>query len=71
MKFGGQRLVLIADAFNLFNRQEPTDYDNWDETQFGVANPDFGLPSAGGSTFTSFQTPRQIRSRRAVRVVVG
>jgi hypothetical protein len=61
VKMGNQRLVLIADAFNLFDRQEPTDYDNWDETSFGVANPDFGQPTPGGSSFTAFQTPRQIR----------
>ena len=62
IKFGSsQRVILIADVFNVFDRQEPTDYDNWDETSFGVANPDFGQPSRGGSSFTSFQTPRQIR----------
>jgi hypothetical protein len=60
-KVGNQKLVLLADVFNLFNRQEPTDYDNWDETSFGVANPDFGQPTQGGSTFTAFQAPRQLR----------
>jgi hypothetical protein len=61
VKFGNQKVILIADVFNALDRQEPTDYDSWDETQLGVANPDFGQPSAGGSVFTAFQTPRQIR----------
>jgi hypothetical protein len=61
LKFGNQRVILIADVFNVLDRQEPTDYDNWDETSFTVANPDFGQPTPGGSTFTAFQTPRQIR----------
>ncbi len=61
VKFGNQRVVLLADVFNVFNRQEPTDYDNWDETSFGVPNPDFGQPTAGGSVFTAFQAPRQLR----------
>ena len=47
--------------FNLFNTQDPTDYDNWDETSYGVANPDFGQPTQGGSVFTAFQAPRQLR----------
>jgi hypothetical protein len=61
IKVGNQRLVLLADVFNLFNRQEPTDYDNWDETGFNVPNPDFGQPTTGGSVFTAFQAPRQLR----------
>jgi hypothetical protein len=61
LKFGNQKVILIADVFNVLDRQEPTDYDNWDETSLTVANPDFGQPSAGGSSFTAFQTPRQIR----------
>ena len=61
IKFGDQRVVLLADVFNVLDRQEPTDYDNWDEISFGVANPDFGLPTQGGSPYAAFQTPRQVR----------
>jgi hypothetical protein len=59
---GGRRLVLLADAFNLLNRQRPTFYDNWTEITFGVPNPNFGQPAdIGGGLQTSFHTPRQIR----------
>jgi hypothetical protein len=61
VKFGNQRVVLLADVFNLLDRQEPTDYDNWDETSFGVVNPDLGQPTTGGSVFNAFQAPRQLR----------
>jgi hypothetical protein len=62
VKFGERRFVLLADAFNLFDRQEPLDYDNWTQLSASVLNPNFGQPSNGGaSRFTSFQTPRQIR----------
>ncbi len=61
IKMGNQRIVLLVAAFNVFDRQEPTDYDNWDELQLGVPNLDAGLPTIGGSPFTAFQTPRQIR----------
>jgi hypothetical protein len=57
-----QRVVLIADAFNLFDRQEPTSYDNWTESTFGAENPDFGQALAGGGSLSpSYQTPRRIR----------
>jgi hypothetical protein len=40
---GGERRVLVlADVFNLFNRREPVDYDNYTEVTFQVRNPDFG-----------------------------
>jgi hypothetical protein len=62
VKFGERRITLLADAFNLFDRQEPLDYDNFTETSFQVVNPNEGQPTnGGGSRFTSFQTPRQIR----------
>jgi hypothetical protein len=63
VKFGAQRMVLIADVFNLVNRQEPLDYDNWSQRSFTAGdNLNFGQPTNGGnSAFTSFQTPRQIR----------
>jgi hypothetical protein len=54
-RFGGTyRLVLLADAFNLFNQQRVTAYDNWTEQSFQVPNLDFG-------TRLAYQTPRQVR----------
>jgi outer membrane receptor protein involved in Fe transport len=61
LKFGTQRLVLLADVFNLFNRQTPTAYDNWTETSFQAPNPDYGVAKNGGGTVAQFSTPRQIR----------
>jgi hypothetical protein len=62
MKFGNQRLMILADVFNILNRQAPNDYDTATESQFGALNPNFGYPIAGvvGSV-TSYQAPRQIR----------
>jgi hypothetical protein len=57
-----QRLVLIADAFNLLDRQEPTNYDNYTESTFGAVNPDYGQAlNGGGSLSPSYQAPRRIR----------
>jgi outer membrane receptor protein involved in Fe transport len=50
----GQRLTLVADVFNLFDRQEALEYDNYTESTFGVLNPDFGR-------IITYQTPRQVR----------
>jgi outer membrane receptor protein involved in Fe transport len=61
MKFGDQRVVLLADAFNLFNTQKPLDYNNYVETSFGSPNPDFGQPQAGGGRAPSYHTPFQLR----------
>jgi outer membrane receptor protein involved in Fe transport len=62
VKFGERRVILAADAFNLFNRQEPTNYDNYTQLSASVLNTNFGQPiSVGAGRFTSFQTPRQIR----------
>lgn len=63
VKFGGQRLILLADVFNLTNRQEATDYDNWTQRTFSAGeNLNYGLPTAGGNAAqTSYQNPRQVR----------
>ena len=63
IKAGNQRLILFGDAFNLFNNQDPTAYDNYAESSFTVANPNYGLPiQAGvGGNPTSFNNPRQVR----------
>jgi hypothetical protein len=54
IRFGGQRVQLIADVFNLFARQGVLNYDNWTETTFLASNPDVGRP-------WRYQTPRQVR----------
>ncbi len=62
IKFGAQRVVLVADGFNLFNTQKPLDYDNYTETSFGSLNPNFGTAHQGGASRTpSFHTPFQLR----------
>jgi len=61
LKLGKQRLVLLADAFNLFNTQKPLDYDNFTEITFGDLNPDFGTPKAGGGFITQYHAPLQVR----------
>jgi hypothetical protein len=58
-----QRLILSADVFNLLNSQNPTAYDAFHDTAFGVANPNFGQPVTPGwiGALSSYQTPRQVR----------
>ena len=58
----GANLVLVADAFNVFNSQTILQYDAFSELRFGVPNPDFG--AAGVSGVVSGQqlaAPRQFR----------
>jgi len=60
LKIGkAQRIVVLADVFNLFNAQRALDYDPDTQTSFPVLNPDFGQPSR--SHLAQLQTPRQIR----------
>ncbi len=62
LNVGGQRLTLLADVFNIFNRRTPTDYDNWFETTVGTLNPNFGLATnGGGSSTASYQAPMYLR----------
>jgi hypothetical protein len=56
---GLNRLVLSADVFNLFNRQNPLDYDPDLQTTFPALNPDLGQPSR--FNLSQLQVPRQIR----------
>jgi hypothetical protein len=61
-KLAGGELILVADAFNIFNTQTVLDYNAFTELQFGVPNPDFG--TAGVSGVVSGQqliSPRQVR----------
>jgi hypothetical protein len=59
---GGQRVILLADVFNLANDQDPTWYDVDSEASFLSPNPNFGQPLFGGSAnINSFKPPRSIR----------
>jgi hypothetical protein len=60
--FLGTRLTVLADVFNIVNRQAALDYDNWYETAFGTLNPNFGYPTnGGGSSQSSYQAPLAVR----------
>jgi hypothetical protein len=62
VKVGGRSLLLIADAFNVFNTQTILDYNAFSEIQFGVPNPDFGLAGVSGVIQgQQLVTPRQFR----------
>ena len=54
-----QHLVVLADIFNLFNRQIALDFDPNTETTFQVLNPDFGQPAR--FNLSQLETPRQMR----------
>jgi outer membrane receptor protein involved in Fe transport len=54
-----QHIVLMADIFNLFNRQIALDFDPNTETTFLAPNPDFG--DASRFNLSQLETPRQIR----------
>ena len=60
---GRQRIVVLADIFNLFDQQTVLDYDNWTESTFGALNPNFGQPTTSvlGGNPAQLQSPRQIR----------
>jgi hypothetical protein len=59
---GRKRFTVGADVFNVFNRQAALNYDNWLETAFNTANPNFAQPTnGGGSSIPSFQAPLGVR----------
>jgi outer membrane receptor protein involved in Fe transport len=60
---GNRALTLLADAFNLFNTQKVTMYDQWTELSFQVPNPDFGKPITQvlSEHPPQFQSPFQLR----------
>jgi Carboxypeptidase regulatory-like domain/TonB-dependent Receptor Plug Domain len=62
LKFGGRQVMLIADAFNLFNNQEATNYENCSEEAFATPNANFGQPVDGcEGRFPSFLDPFKLR----------
>jgi hypothetical protein len=59
---GKQRVMLIADAFNLFNRQTAQDYDYCSDSGFGTSNPNYGYAlNACGGRSTSYHVPLAVR----------
>jgi hypothetical protein len=59
---GGKRILLLADVFNLFNRQAALNYDNFYETTVGTLNPNFGYATNGGSASTpGYAAPMAVR----------
>ena len=60
---GTRRVVLVADVFNLFNRQTVLDYDNWTESTSLAENPNFGQPTTSvlGGNPPQLMAPRQLR----------
>jgi outer membrane receptor protein involved in Fe transport len=54
-----QHIVVLADIFNLFNRQIALDFDPNTQTTFEALNPDFGQPTR--FNLSQLETPRQMR----------
>jgi len=62
IKFGAQRILLIADAFNVFNRQRPGWYDYCSDQGFGTTNPNYGYSLNGcNAASASYQAPFALR----------
>ena len=62
VKIGAQRLLLIADAFNVFNRQSSTWYDYCSDQGFGTTNPNYGYSVNGCNAYSaSYQAPFALR----------
>jgi Carboxypeptidase regulatory-like domain/TonB-dependent Receptor Plug Domain len=51
---GSSRLVVLADVFNVFDRQQVTSYDQNTQIRFKIADPDYGAR-------TAYQDPRTVR----------
>jgi hypothetical protein len=59
---GGQRLMLIADVFNLLNDQDALWYDTDVDSGLGSVNPNFGQPTNGGnSSYPAYRAPLSTR----------
>jgi len=57
-----QRIMLIADAFNLLNNNDPLWYDVDYEAGFGSLNPNYGYATNGGSIRSaSYRAPLSVR----------
>ena len=58
---GTQRLVLVADVFNVLNDRDPVTYRPFTEVRFGVPDPDVGSPFDPARETTAFWVPRHVR----------
>jgi outer membrane receptor protein involved in Fe transport len=58
---GVRRVTFLADAFNLFNRREPTDYNAAVESAFDTPNPDFGTHTSQNVAGQMYQQPFALR----------
>ena len=60
---GTRNFTVLADVFNLFDRQTVLMYDQWTQLTGPADNPDFGKPVTQvlGGAPPQFQTPRQVR----------
>jgi hypothetical protein len=57
-----QRVILAADAFNVFNRQTATWYDYCSDQGFGTTNPNYGTDIYGCNGYTpAYATPFALR----------
>ena len=59
---GKQRLILLADVFNMFNNQNANNYDTYVDQGFSTQNLNLGQPTNGGSSSaTGFHDPLSAR----------
>jgi hypothetical protein len=61
VRFGQRRLVLVADAFNLFNVQRVREYDQNTQIGYLTPNPDFGQPANPNTGVSGYQDPFALR----------
>ena len=61
LRFGQRRLVLVADAFNLFNVQRVREYDQNTQIGYLTPNPDFGQPANPNTGVSGYQDPFALR----------
>jgi outer membrane receptor protein involved in Fe transport len=61
LNFGGRKLTLLADAFNLFNLRRAIDYNAATEISFDVPNPDVGTPTSQNVAGQMYQAPFYLR----------
>ena len=70
LKVGGGNLMLLADAFNVFNTQTVLDYDAFSEIAFTVPNPDFGKAGVRRARRPAVHGAETAPGRRPLRVLI-
>ena len=61
LRMGDRRVVLLADAFNLFNMRRVRNYQQNTELQPTIPDPDFGKVSDATGTNAAYQAPFRLR----------